>query len=152
MYRGGNILSNNRLFAMALMLLVPVLALGCAPETKAEVPVTLTCDELSAQKNIVKDMDVQIGNKIIVTLCSNKTTGFSWTEKAQISDPQVIEQTAYNWVAPKDTGGRVGVAGNEVWTFKALAAGKSTVYLQYSQPWTGGAKATWTFKLNLNVK
>ena len=152
MYRGGNILKNYRLCLAAFSLVVVAMALACAPVAKTDVPVSVTCDELSKQKTVVRDVDVQAGGNVIVTLCSNKTTGFSWVEKAQLSDPKVLEQLTHNFIAPKDTCGMVGVPGNEVWTIKALAPGKCTVYLEYSQPWTGGAKASWTFKLNVNVK
>ncbi len=143
---------NCSLILIAVVLVVPLLALACGPAARADVPVTVTYDDFAKQKAFVKDIDVQIGTKIVVTLFSNKTTGFSWDEKAQISDPQVLEQSAHNCVAPQDTGGKVGVGGNEVWAFRAMGLGKSTVYLEYSQPWKGGEKATWTFKLNVNVK
>lgn len=145
-------MSHYRLLLVAFVLIVPVIALACAPAAKADVPVTVTYDEFSKQKAVVRDLDVQAGSNIIVTLFSNKTTGFSWDEKAQLSDAKVLAQTAHNFIAPQNTDGRVGAGGNEVWTFKALAPGKCTVYIEYNQPWAGGAKATWTFKLNVNVK
>lgn len=141
----------SRVFLVLLATVATAIIFGCAPSAGGDVPITVTYDEFSKQKTMVKDVDITNGNKIIVTLCSNKTTGFSWSEKAQISDPKVLEQTAHDWIEPKSDG-RVGVAGNEVWTFKTLAKGKSTIYLEYTQPWTDGQKAAWTFKLNVNVK
>ncbi|MCX5996625.1 MAG: protease inhibitor I42 family protein [Chloroflexi bacterium] len=131
--------------------LVLLLVCGCAPAAKAEVPVTVTCDQFSKQANIVQDISVKMGNKVVVTLCSNPTTGFQWSEKAQIGDPQVLEQKSYKFVAPADTG-MVGVPGNAVWTFEAMGLGTSTVYLEYSRNWQGGEKAVQTFKLNVLVQ
>lgn len=130
--------------------LVLIVALGCAPSAKAEVPVTVTCDQFSKQANIVQDISVKMGNSVKLTLCSNPTTGFQWSEKAQIGDPQVLQQKSYKFEAPASTG-MVGAPGNAVWTFEAMGPGTSTVYLEYSRNWQGGEKAVQTFKLNVTV-
>jgi len=132
-------------------MLVLLLALGCAPAMKTEVPVTVTCDQFSKQANIVQDISVKMGNRVVVTLCSNPTTGFQWPEKAQISDPKVLEQKGYKFAEPANKG-MVGAPGNSVWTFEAMGLGTSTVYLEYSRNWQGGEKAVQTFKLNVTVQ
>ena len=132
-------------------MLVLLLALACEPVNKAEVPVTVTCGQFSGQANIVQDTSVKMGNRVVVTLCSNPTTGFQWSEKAQIGDPRVLEQKSYKFVAPANTG-MVGAPGNSVWTFEAMGTGTSTVYLEYSRNWQGGEKAVQTFKLNVSVQ
>ncbi|MCX6004643.1 MAG: protease inhibitor I42 family protein [Chloroflexi bacterium] len=117
-----------------------------------EVTVSISYDEFLAQKNIVKDVTVKIGEKIVVTLPSNPgSTGFSWDQKAEIGDPQVLEQTKHETVPPTDTK-MVGAAGTEVFTFRALQLGFSKVSLAYSRPWEGGEKGAWTFILNVTVK
>jgi predicted secreted protein len=131
--------------------LVMLLALGCAPAAKTDVPVTVTCDQFSKQANIVQDISVKMGSRVTLSLCSNPTTGFQWSEKAQIGNPQVLEQKSYKFEAPASTG-MVGVPGNAVWTFEAMGLGTSTVYLEYSRNWQGGEKAVQTFKLNVTVQ
>ena len=140
----------KRTIALIFMLVV-ILALGCAPSAKAEVPVTVTCDQFSQQANIVQDVSLKTGGSVILTLCSNPTTGFQWSEKAQISSAQVLEQKSYKFVEPAKSG-MVGVPGNSVWTFEAKGKGTSTVYLEYSRNWQGGEKAVQTFKLNVTVE
>ena len=127
-------------------MLVLLLALGCA-----EVPVTVTCDQFTKQANIVQDISVKMGNRVVVTLCSNPTTGFQWPEKAQIGNLKVLEQKGYKFAEPAKTG-VVGAPGNSVWTFEAMSPGTSTVYLEYSRNWQGGEKAVQTFKLNVSVQ
>ncbi|MHB8085124.1 MAG: protease inhibitor I42 family protein [Dehalococcoidia bacterium] len=153
------------LIAMFLIIIIMIPAMSCVSissknDTTTNVPsspksdttIVVTYDQFAKEKNIVQDVNVLPGGTIIVQLVSNKTTGYSWNENAQISDPAVLSQTGHSYVAPSDTGGRVGVAGDEVWTFRALIAGKSTVYEEYGQPWAGGQKGDWTFKLNVTVK
>ena len=140
-----------RIFVLCVVLVMPVLLLACAPAAKAEVTVTVSCDKFSKQANIVQDVNGLIGNKIVVTLCSNPTTGFQWAEKAQIGNPQVLEQRSYNYIAPTNTG-MVGAPGDSVWTFEAMQPGISVINLEYSRPWEGGEKAVQTFKLNVTIK
>lgn len=135
---------------LCFVLVLPLLCAGCSPSSKSSA-VSVTCDEFSAQKDIVKTLTVATGSTFSVTLCSNGTTGFQWGEKTQIGDPQVLQQTSYKTVAAQNTGGKVGVPGTEVWNFKALKSGTSTVYVEYSRPWQGGEKAVQTFKLNVTV-
>lgn len=100
-------------------------------------------------------VEVGAGDTLTVTLCSNPSTGFSWPESAQISDQTIVQQTDHKYVAPETEAGAtpvVGAPGTEVWTFKALKKGTSTIYVEYSRPWEGGEKGEWTFRLTVVVK
>lgn len=124
---------------------------GCIPSSESKASISISCDDFQSQHNIVRTATLNVGETLTVSLCSNKTTGFSWQEKADIDNAQILEQTDYKWNAPQNTG-KVGVAGAEVYTFKALKAGASSVSLGYSQPWQGGQKNANTFKVNITVK
>jgi inhibitor of cysteine peptidase len=88
---------------------------------------------------------------LVLSLCSNPTTGFQWSETANISDTSVLEQVSHEYIAPKGSA-KAGAAGQEVWTFRALSEGDSTVALEYSRPWEGGEKGEWTFELAVEVE
>lgn len=140
------------LSVLCLVLIAPVLCIGCASPVKSPFIVSVACDDFTKQKDIVRDVTVTAGDIFSITLCSNGSTGFQWGEETQISDMQVIQQTGYKTIATKNTGGMVGVPGTEVWDFKALKAGTSTIYIEYDRPWQGGEKGVQTFKLNVTVK
>ena len=116
----------------------------------------LACSGVAKNITIVGDpstdgeVEVAAGGSVTVMLESNPTTGFSWSEDAQISDPAVLEQVSHEYVAPDSE--MVGATGQEVWKFKALKEGKATVYMEYSRPWEGGEKAEWTYTLTVTVK
>jgi inhibitor of cysteine peptidase len=136
-------------------LLIPAFWLAaCAPSSQAPssgaTSVNVTCDDFNGQPNISKQLTVAADKTFTVTLCSNPTTGFQWSEAAQISDTSVVEQLSHEFVAAENTG-TVGAPGNEVWTFKALQTGNSTIHVEYSRPWEGGEKGTWTFDLDVTV-
>jgi inhibitor of cysteine peptidase len=138
---------------LILVCAVGVLSLflfACAPAAK-QASVEVSCDDFSQQNHITKQVEVGAGGTLTVTLCSNQTTGFMWSETAQISDQSVLQQTDHKFVPP-EAEGVVGAAGQEVWTFNALKKGTSTVSVEYSRPWEGGEKGVWTFNLTVTVK
>jgi len=97
-----------------------------------------------------QQVEVAVGGSLTVTLESNASTGFQW-ELVRISDEAVLKKTANTYEAPEDTD-MVGAPGKEIWTFKALKKGTSTISMEYSQPWPNGTKAAETFDLTIVVK
>ena len=137
-----------RIIPILAMLILAMLLVACAPS--AGTKVNVTCDDFNAQPNASKQLAVDAGNTFTVTLCSNATTGFKWSESAQISDQTVVQQTGQEFVSPQNTG-VIGAPGSEVWTFKALKKGTSTINMEYGRPWEGGEKGVWTFSLTVTV-
>jgi inhibitor of cysteine peptidase len=132
---------------LALLSLSFLWIASCAPAASVNV----SCDDFGAQQHISKEVTTAVGDSFTVTLCSNPTTGFEWSESAQISDQTVVQQVHHKFV-PSATTGIAGAPGKEVWTFKALKKGTSTISLEYSRPWEGGEKGEWTFNLTVAVK
>ncbi|MDD5591386.1 MAG: protease inhibitor I42 family protein [Dehalococcoidales bacterium] len=118
---------------------------GCSP-AGSSAPGTVSVDESSSGKQV----EIAAGGTLTVTLESNATTGFQWELKS-VGDPAVLQSQGGTYNAPEDTG-VVGAGGEEVWTFKALKAGTSSLSMEYSQPWEGGTKAAQTFSLTVVVK
>lgn len=141
----------SRLILLLVPLVLVLCLASCSPSSGASVQAS--CDDfmkLQTPAVISKNAQVSAGSSFTVTLCSNQTTGFQWSESAQISDQTVIRQTGHKFEPPK--GGLVGAAGQEVWTFEALKKGTSTISMEYSRPWEGGEKGTWKFNLTIVVK
>ena len=126
---------------------------ACAPAKQASVEVS--CDDFMKLQHISKEVEVAVDGSLTVTLCSNPSTGFQWSESAQISDQTILQQTGHEFLPPEgenDQPPAPGTPGKEVWTFKALKKGTSTISLEYSRPWEGGEKGEWTFVLTVVVK
>jgi len=121
-----------------------------ANESPDQASIEVTIEELMDQNHIEKHVEIAVGSTLKVTLGSNPTTGFNWTEQAQIGDPNILQQTVHEYTAP-DTD-VPGAAGKEEWTFEALETGETTVSMEYSRPWEGGEKGEWTFDLTVTVK
>jgi inhibitor of cysteine peptidase len=96
-----------------------------------------------------KEVEIAVGGSLVVTLESNPSTGFEWG-LTSISDEAVLELVDHKF----ESGGTsaIGAPGNEVWTFNALKKGKSTLSMEYTQPWAQGAEPAKTFVLTVDVK
>jgi inhibitor of cysteine peptidase len=141
----------KKLVPLVFAVLLPLLMLSACGGTSS---INVGCDDFMQQKDISKQIEIGPGYTLSVYLCSNPTTGFQWSESAVISDQSVMQQTAHEFVAPKDSGGPplTGAPGTEEWTFKANKKGTSTIKMEYSRPWEGGEKSEWTFTLTVTVK
>ena len=121
----------------------------------AEVASSVTLEEMSydvfmSEKHITKEIEINYPGSLTVSLASNPTTGFQW-EEVKIGDSSVITEYEHKFVPPEATG-VVGASGKDVWTFKPLGRGTSTLIFEYSQPWEGGEKDEWTLGLTVVIK
>ncbi len=144
-----------KLILLLALLAVMLTAIACAPaESPAPATTALAVSaatgDFDKQNNLSRELQVASGDTFTVTLDSNQTTGFRWSETAAISDQTVLQQMEHKYVLAQSE--RLGAAGQEVWTFKALKTGNSTISMDYSRPWEGGEKGVWTYKLAVTVK
>jgi inhibitor of cysteine peptidase len=117
-------------------------------------PVAVSCDQLAAAADasgrsfVARPVAARIGSDIVVTLCSNASTGFAW-------ETPVYDRAALRLVRVESTPpgtGLVGAAGTQTWTFRALTPGSHRVLFTYSRPWAGGEKGLWRFALTTIVR
>ncbi len=113
-----------RLALVCLMTTVLLSPLACS----SAVPKELSVDIASTGKEVT----LAAGDTLTVTLESNITTGYSWNETANISDKLVLQQTGHKYETPATPA--LGAGGKEVWTIKALKAGKSTISITPDWP------------------
>lgn len=136
------------LLVCAIIFLAPLLSgcyFSCTP-----IIVNVECDELTQQKHVSRQIDVCPGYTVTVYLCSNPSTGFSWSESAVISDQSVIRQISHEFIAPEEP--ILGAPGKEKWFFKTSEEGTSTITMEYSRPGEDGEMQEWTFTLTVTTK
>ncbi len=133
---------------LVLLLVGIVLLVGsCTEEPTLPIPPTvpveptgysdvrIPIEAFPDQPHIDVVMSTVLGGELTITLGSNPTTGYQWTEDAEISDASIVKQVSHEFVGP-DTD-VPGTPGEEVWVFKALKRGTTTILLEYSRSWTG---------------
>ena len=96
-----------------------------------------------------KQVELSVGQSLVVILASNATTGYSWSLSGN-SDSTVLSKIDNKYIAPQPTN-IVGAGGSEKWTFQALKKGSSTISMGYSRPWESTPPAE-TFDLTVVVK
>ena len=106
--------------------------------------------ELSRDDN-GKDISVRPGDVVRIKLKSNRTTGYSWAEVKDKTDAKVLKSDGGEYKVDEHPAGMVGVGGNEIWTFQALAAGKTEIVLGYARPWEKDKEPAQTFKVTVTV-
>jgi len=141
----------SKLIMAGLMVILAVSLVACSPASE-KISVDISCDDFTASKHVINEFELPVGGEIVVTLCSNPTTGFEW-EPAVISDEAVLKQVSHEYIGPEsDPPPPLGTPGQEVWTFETLKAGTTEVSMQYSRPWEGGEKGEWTYNFTVTVK
>jgi len=103
--------------------------------------------EISADAN-GQTIDLTTGQKLVVSLESNPTTGFDW-EITEI-DQAVIKQSGESEY--KSESDLLGAGGVRTFTFEAVATGTSTLKLIYHRSWEKDIPPEQEFTVTINVK
>ncbi len=128
-----------------------VVSCGDSSSLNPEPPIVkleVSCQQFTADHDIQETIQIREDQTLEVLLCSNPTTGFRWSENAEISNPDVLRQEFQTFIEP-DPSVMPGEPGQQLWQFKALDRGQSTLFLGYSQPF--GEQNAWTFTLDVTV-
>lgn len=131
-----------RLMSIGLMTALLLNVVACSSATPKELSVDITSSG--------KEVTLAAGGTLTVTLESNITTGYSWNENANIGDKTVMQQTDHKYQPPATP--TLGAGGKEVWTFKALKAGNSTISMEYRRPFEPTVAPAKIFTLTVTVQ
>lgn len=119
---------NKNQFRIVLIIL-GLLLNSSAKVVAGEANVSITVSKPSNSSRLI---EVNSGEEFNIPLESNKTTGYGW-ELAKPLDKDFLIFIDTKYIS--DYSGLPGRGGNEVWLFKALKAGKTTIYFKYVRPW-----------------
>ena len=150
----------KRTFVFVFALIIALVALSACSSNPEKPSVEVTYEEFQEVQDTIsrvvsKEIEVEAGSSFVVTLWSNQTTGFSWSEFTLHGEENIVELVSHEYVTPSENNNEsqmVGAAGNEVWTLKALKPGTIDISTEYSQPQEGGEKDAFSFFLSVVVK
>ena len=82
-------------------------------------------------------IEATAGKEFTISLDSNITTGFGWKLAKPLDETIVksVKNVYQNAPQNPDKEPMVGAPGKEVWTFKALKSGTTTIEFKYVRPW-----------------
>jgi len=81
-----------------------------------------------------KQITLQSGDAMTLTLESNLTTGYSWQVLA-IDNRVLIQEGDPEYKDATGSDGVVGAGGTQTFRFKAVGAGETSLELGYMRPW-----------------
>ena len=111
------------------------------------LPWLLSCAIMSFAGD-AKPVSAAVGKQFKITLPSNPTTGYSWRLARPLDEAKVkLVTNTYRRAETK----LIGAAGQEIWTFKAVGTGNTTIVLQYVRPWEKGARPAQTTNVPVTV-
>jgi predicted secreted protein len=143
----GGIAMKLRIFLIFTMFATVLLLSSCIV-TSHDFNVEIPCDEFGENNHRSGEFDVEVGDKIIMKLCSDPTAGFQWDYEMTVEN--VLKEEDHDFEEPE--GDVPGAAGIEVWTFEAVELGTTEVQMEYSQPSEGGVKSKWTYNVTVTVE
>ena len=91
--------------------------------------------------------EVRVGERIVVQLPENPTTGFSWA--VDETDRRLLTLDGSTYVAPEM--GFIGAKGQRTFQFTARQPGEMTLQLKYWRVWEGDGSVTERFTVTLRI-
>lgn len=96
-----------------------------------------------------KDITLDLGTQLVITLPGNPSTGYSWEVKSV--DGDILELVGEPQFVSDNTN-VVGAGGQLSLTFEALKAGSTTLELVYLRSWEADIDPLQTFIIQVTVK
>lgn len=89
---------------------------------------------------------VAVGEEFAITLESNPSTGYQW-QLGKPLDEEIVKRVGSEYRQPGTN--LLGAPGKEVWTFKGVGPGRTTIELNYLRSWEKNtpAVASRTFRV-----
>jgi len=132
-----------------LIVIALMLPLTSCFVTSKDTHVDISCDEFREHPTSIRnDFTIEVGDKVYVELCSNPTTGFKWSYK--MTGDSAVSEEDYDFEEPDSK--LTGASGIETWTFEGISEGNTEILMEYSQPWDGGIKREWTYRITITVE
>ncbi len=88
---------------------------------------------------------------VLVSLKANHTTGYSWVLRDSVG-PALLREVDPTYDVDSSSTGGVGAGGFETWRFRAAAAGRDTIVLEYRRPWEADRPAETTVRYFVTVR
>jgi predicted secreted protein len=137
--------------AGAFVFMVATLAFAQSqPEEPSQIPgPAAPKPEDTKQPTITQSYQIKPGSRLRINLESNRSTGYQW-RLARPVDQKVIKLVGSGYQSPEVK--LPGAGGKEIWTFEAVAPGRTEIAMQYVRPWEKGVPPARTARFSVVVK
>ncbi len=121
---------------------------------KVESAVKLNTDIVygSEPKNVFTDpskpINIREGEDFVISLSANLSTGYKWKLGKPLNN-DLLKLVGTDYIQPSEK--IPGMAGKEVWTFKAVGNGITEIYLIYVREWQPGSQPAVKADYKVNI-
>jgi inhibitor of cysteine peptidase len=113
---------------------------------------TFAADEASEDNpysDPAKPIEARTLSEFSIILESNPTTGFGWDISKPL-DEKTVCFVSSEYVAAET--GLAGSGGREIWTFRAIAPGKTAISFKYFRPWEKDVPPSKELVFNVSIR
>jgi len=119
---------------LAIVVIMVVVAAVAATLVVAAVAATFVVTRASGIDKVIGDtFETTVGKTFTIALDANASTGYNWSQT--IKDTNVVAYVDNAYVAAATGPQTVGGGGTDIFTFKAVGKGTTTITLNYARPW-----------------
>lgn len=97
-----------------------------------------------------KQITLQTGDTLTITLESNLTTGYSW-QVMEVDEAVLVQEGEPEYKQSPGSEGLVGAGGTETFRFKAVGSGETSLGLGYMRPWES-VQPVQNFEIQIKVE
>jgi len=108
-----------------------ILKMAATNDNSMQAGATNISDKTEEYLNPGEPIKVKAGQKFIIRMESNPTTGYSWQLSKDLDNIIVLVNNTF---IPPDSK-LCGAGGHELWTFKAIEPGQTNIIIKYVRPW-----------------
>ncbi len=134
-----------------LALVCTALFAGCAPAPGASSPSDEASVVLISAEDAGQPVTLDVGQRVVVSLEANRTTGYGWSV-ADAAGGALVQEGETAYLADPSQPGMVGVGGMEEVTLRAARAGAGTLRLVYRRPFEPDTEPAETFSAPVTVR
>ncbi len=106
--------------------------------------------DILTEKNNGGSIDMEVNDLVNIELESNPTTGYGWFLSEE-TDGSIISLIDSGFIQPKKDKKLMGAGGYEVFSFKAVSNGKTSIILNYERPWEEEVEPLEVFEITVSV-
>ncbi|MFO1423822.1 MAG: protease inhibitor I42 family protein [Candidatus Competibacteraceae bacterium] len=136
---------------LAALTLAALLAVACATKGDPPPPPPAGVREdgslILTRADNNRSAELQVGERLIVRLPENPTTGYTWA--IDETDSRLLALVSTDYASPETES--IGVRGQRAFVFTVRQPGEVALKLKYWRFWEGDASATERFVVNLRV-
>lgn len=137
-------MSKKIILTLLAIVVIAIAGIGVLLYLDKEPKKVITIDA-SSNSSTIKARPSQ---QIVINLESNPSTGFSW-QLADSYDQAVVTKESNTFT--KNSSGAIGAPGTEVWTFKAVGKGATTLKFSYLRSWETNTAPVQIKQFNITV-